>query len=395
MDETQYSQLAGLLGIDPEKLRQQQQMQGLLSAGLNILAASGPSAQPRSLGQIIGQGGMAGMQAYQEAGQRAIETGVQGLKIAELKTSFGNQQKFRELAPRLYKADGTLDQTVLAQLGQLDPAKAKAMVELREAGTPKLQTLPADATGLVWNEALGKFVVAATGVPKPKLSGDMLNVANLLNLPADPAQWTKEQNAAFDRKYTEIKTLQSQDPTRLIMARDEIRTKWGKETEPDIQVAQRFKTLSNNVSNPTPVGDTAIIYSFAKILNPGEAIMEGDIRNILSNRSIPDKIKQAAERAVSGKNLTEDERIEIQTIAYNIAKDRAASTATAYKNRQNTLTQLGEQAPGAVISNPYADLQKPPVISVNFQGKKTRAQLSPQTGKYYVQKGNDFYEVAE
>lgn len=101
MDETQYSQLAGLLGIDPEKLRQQQQTQGLLSAGLNILAASGPSAQPRSLGQIIGQGGMAGMQAYQEAGQRVIDVGVQGLKIAEIKKKFEDERRIRELGGRL------------------------------------------------------------------------------------------------------------------------------------------------------------------------------------------------------------------------------------------------------------------------------------------------------
>lgn len=105
MDETQYSQLAGLLGIDPEKLRQQQQTQGLLSAGLNILAASGPSAQPRSLGQIIGQGGMAGMQAYQEAGQRAIETGVQGLKIAEIKKKFEDERRLRDLSGRLVQTE--------------------------------------------------------------------------------------------------------------------------------------------------------------------------------------------------------------------------------------------------------------------------------------------------
>jgi hypothetical protein len=105
MDETQYSQLAGLLGIDPEKLRQQQQMQGLLSAGLNILAASGPSAQPRSLGQIIGQGGMAGMQAYQEAGQRAIDVGVQGLKIAEIKKKFEDERRLRDLGGRLMQPE--------------------------------------------------------------------------------------------------------------------------------------------------------------------------------------------------------------------------------------------------------------------------------------------------
>ncbi len=98
-------ELIGLLGLDPEKIRQQQQMQGLLSAGLNILAASGPSTQPRSLGQIIGQGGAAGLQAYQEAGQRAIETGVQGLKIAEIKKKFEDERRLRNLAGRLVETE--------------------------------------------------------------------------------------------------------------------------------------------------------------------------------------------------------------------------------------------------------------------------------------------------
>jgi hypothetical protein len=181
----------------------------------------------------------------------------------------------------------------------------------------------------------------------------------------------------------------------MLLARDEIRGKWLKEIEPEGQVAQRFKTLSASVANPTPVGDTAIIYSFAKILNPGEAIMEGDIRNILANRSVPDKIKQAATRVINGQNLTEDERIEIQTIAYRIARDRKTETDKSYSNRVETLTKLGETAPGAAISNPYENLQKPPTISVQFKGRKTRARLSPKDGKYYVQAGNEFYEVSE
>lgn len=130
MDETQYSQLAGLLGLDPEKLRQQQQMQGLLSAGLNILAASGPSAQPRSLGQILAQGGTAGMQAYQQAGQQAIETGVQGLKIAEIKKKFDDEQKIRSLSTKLYTPEGGVDQTVLRQISAIDPTRAKSISEL-------------------------------------------------------------------------------------------------------------------------------------------------------------------------------------------------------------------------------------------------------------------------
>jgi hypothetical protein len=89
-------ELIGLLGLDPEKIRQQQQTQGLLSAGLSMLAASGPSRLPTSLGQVIGQGDMAGMQAYQQAGEREVERGVTGLKIKELKQAIEDRQSQRQ-----------------------------------------------------------------------------------------------------------------------------------------------------------------------------------------------------------------------------------------------------------------------------------------------------------
>jgi hypothetical protein len=88
-------ELAALLGLDPEKIRQQQQQAGLLSAGLAMLAASGPSQTRTSLGQIIGQGGLAGMQAYGQAGQQAVEQGVQKLKVAELKQAMQEKQDQR------------------------------------------------------------------------------------------------------------------------------------------------------------------------------------------------------------------------------------------------------------------------------------------------------------
>lgn len=128
-------ELIGLLGLDPEKIRQQQQMQGLLSAGLNILAASGPSRTPTSLGQIIGQGGAAGLQAYQEAGQRAIETGVQGLKIAEIKKKFEDERKIRELSSNLYTPEGTINQNTLRQLSVIAPDRAKSLIDIQTGQT--------------------------------------------------------------------------------------------------------------------------------------------------------------------------------------------------------------------------------------------------------------------
>lgn len=140
-------ELYGLLGLDPEKIRQQQQMQGLLSAGLNILAASGPSAQPRSLGQIIGQGGMAGLQAYEQAGEQAIQGGVQKLKIGELKDAMAERKRIREASATFQKQvagapdQPSADRITMNYLRTVDPLEYAKLI----AREPK--QLPADMQG--------------------------------------------------------------------------------------------------------------------------------------------------------------------------------------------------------------------------------------------------------
>jgi hypothetical protein len=100
-------QLIGLLGLDPEKIRQQQQMQGLLSAGLNILSAAGPSRTPTSLGQIVGQAGMAGLQGYQQAGESAIDRAIKGLQVSDVIRRQQEAQNVRNLAGQLYRTEQT------------------------------------------------------------------------------------------------------------------------------------------------------------------------------------------------------------------------------------------------------------------------------------------------
>lgn len=97
--------LLTLLGIDPERLRRQQQTSGLLSAGLQALAASGPSRMPTSAGQIIGQAGMAGLQGYQQAGESAINRAIQGLQVADVVRKQQEAQNIRALAPQLYRTE--------------------------------------------------------------------------------------------------------------------------------------------------------------------------------------------------------------------------------------------------------------------------------------------------
>jgi len=130
MDETlgYPPELLTLLGINPEKLRRQQQTGGLLSAGLQALAASGPSRMPTSAGQIIGQAGMAGLQGYQQAGESAIDRALKGMQVQQFANRQRQEQAGRQALQGLYeRMSGTTPQGALAAPGgQVGPTVERA-----------------------------------------------------------------------------------------------------------------------------------------------------------------------------------------------------------------------------------------------------------------------------
>lgn len=69
-------QSMGLLGgMSPQR-------EALLQMGLAMLTNSGPSAQPKSFGQILGQGGMAGLDSYNKGRQIAIQNAMAKRQMA-------------------------------------------------------------------------------------------------------------------------------------------------------------------------------------------------------------------------------------------------------------------------------------------------------------------------
>ncbi len=76
--------LRGLLGEEYESTKQNALNSSLLAAGLQGLMASGPSLMPTSAGQILGQAGMAGVQAYGGAMDQAEKQGIRSMELNEV-----------------------------------------------------------------------------------------------------------------------------------------------------------------------------------------------------------------------------------------------------------------------------------------------------------------------
>lgn len=101
MDQ-QYQNIMGLLGMDEEKVRQQQLQSGLLSAGLQLLAGSGYSPVRRTTGELLGQAGAAGMQGYQQAGESAIDRALKGMQVKQMVERQQREKAFQENIKNAY-----------------------------------------------------------------------------------------------------------------------------------------------------------------------------------------------------------------------------------------------------------------------------------------------------
>lgn len=127
--------LLSTLGINPEDLRRQQQQAGLLSAGLQLLSQSGYSPVRRTAGELIGQAGMAGVQGMQQAGEGALQRGIQNLQVGELARKQQEAQLLRTLGPQLFTTeDGkqVINQQIANQL-MTSPAGMEYVTNLVKA----------------------------------------------------------------------------------------------------------------------------------------------------------------------------------------------------------------------------------------------------------------------
>jgi hypothetical protein len=105
---SQPSYMGQLMGADEsERLRQEAQRQGLLGTGIGLLMASGPSPTRQNIGQIIGQGLMAGQQAYRGATQQAIQDRMMGLQFAEMARKQKAMETARQELPKLVQTTET------------------------------------------------------------------------------------------------------------------------------------------------------------------------------------------------------------------------------------------------------------------------------------------------
>jgi len=126
-------------------------------------------------------------------------------------------------------------------------------------------------------------------------------------------------------------------------------------SQPDVKnfndVATSYDVISTLAkAKPSAANDLSLIFSYMKMLDPGSVVREGEFANAQNAAGIPDRIRNAYNKAVSGQMLNPKQRGEFTQGAANV-----------YQARRGRYDQLAQQYQGYAdsVGLPGADVIQP------------------------------------
>lgn len=340
----QPSYATALLGEEEaRRLRQQAQQQGLLNVGLSLLAGSGPSAQPRGIGQLLAQGVQAGQQAYQGAYNKAVQERALMEQLAERRQAQADVQAAQQALQQSFVArEGgaapMLDMTRLQSvLAGLTPG-ARSQV-LKEAGAIQSAFAPKRITAKegerILEEAPGGGLQQVYAVPpKPEKAPSAVQEYEFAK--SQGFKGTFEQFKQLNRPVTTVNVGEGQKGLE-----NEMKVASAFKGEPVYkafdEMRSSYSQITTGLNAQTPAGDLTAATKFMKLLDPGSVVRESELFLAMQATGLVDKFSDYSNKIIKGTKLTESQRQDFR----NIANDLYNAAANAYNTKRNEYLEFG------------------------------------------------------
>jgi hypothetical protein len=91
-------------------------------------------------------------------------------------------------------------------------------------------------------------------------------------------------------------------------------------TKATAEVSAAYNKIQSAAKNPTAAGDISLIFSFMKMNDPGSTVREGEFATAQNAAGVPEMVRNAYNRAISGERLSEGQRTDFMTQAGGLYK---------------------------------------------------------------------------
>jgi len=393
----------GLLSEDDmSSLRNQALASGLLSAGAAFSRAGAPSMMPQ------GSGFSDALQGFQTGYKGEVDTALQNMlkatQVQELVRKQKEAQQLKQLyasayvppkqtaipsevGPAVTETPASFDMTkIIPQLiggGYIDKVKeaADAATALRESG-----------------------LYGGSGMKQSDIAGQVKEAIQTLGI-KDASGRLKTPDMFTDEDRVRVSTYISSsdinkspkinlsDPTAVAKAQSENVKDFNTQIKNPREVATRYSGMVQAYKeSANPATDSTLVYGLAKIYDPSGAVQQGDIKTIVGNPNVPQRIQIVAQQFTRGGSLSQEQRDNLMSTAYFIVKDakeRVQPDVDTYKSFSKSFGANPDQ-----IRNPFDSIPKPDAIMVTVGGKQVKAKKAADDS-YYIQRGDQYFKVSD
>lgn len=141
----------------------------------------------------------------------------------------------------------------------------------------------------------------------------------------------------------------------------ELRSEVAKESGEFKTIKSAYEKVKAAAANPSPANDIALTYGIMKINDPGSVVREGEFATAQNAAGVPDIIRNAYNKALSGQRLSSEQR-----------KDFVNSAKGIYKTQVTNIKNVGDKYKGLA-----KDYGVEPNRVVLFEPDETEFQPQP------------------
>jgi len=341
---------------------------GLLNLAFGLLQASqGQPGMPRpSLGQVIGQAGPVGVQAYQSSFDKTLQDTLRSMQIAEMRRKQQTAEQLRQLAPSLI----TTQRAPSTQ--EIIPSEQGDDVLTRPGAVTgygiNLQALPALAAlgpeGIATATSLAQFQKSLTPERVTLKPGERVVEPTtgkvLAEVPATPEKIDLGTHVAFIDPANPTKVIgalpKGKDPKELTSTELSIGSAFNTQAAPFITIGQAYKKIETAANNPSAAGDISLIFGYMKLLDPASVVREGEFATAQNAGSIPQSIYGMYNKALNGERLAPSIRSDFLNQAKNLISSQKEIFDLTIKPRFESLVQSSGVNRANVMFDPFASI---------------------------------------
>ena len=117
-----------------------------------------------------------------------------------------------------------------------------------------------------------------------------------------------------------------------------IRGEFRGETKTFIDINDAYGRIQVSATDPTPAGDLSMIFNYMKMLDPGSVVRESEFATAEGAASVPERLKGAYNKVVSGRKLTATQRADFVNRAGKLYNE----ALKGFNKRKSTFEELAK-----------------------------------------------------